>query len=96
MGASVKGGAAPLGKLAEVREILAHYNTSHDGGPIKDPMMAGLHGPGLYVELPTSTEPVSQGIITLSDEDTAWPVLMRLVKTQGWRLMDIETGQTLG
>jgi hypothetical protein len=96
MGPAVKGSAAPLGKLADVRAILARHNTSPDGGPIKDSTIAELHGPGLLVELPTSSDPVNQGIITLSDEDTAWPVLMRLMKSQGWRLMDIETGQTLG
>ena len=93
MGPAVKGSAAPLGKLADVRAILARHNTSPDGGPTKDSTIAALHGPGLLVELPTSSDPVNQGIITLSDEDT---VLMRLMKSQGWRLMDIETGQTLG
>ena len=96
MGPAVKGSAAPLDKLADVRAILARHNTSPDGGPTKDSTIAALHGPGLLVELPTSSDPVNQGIITLSDEDTAWPVLMRLMKSQGWRLMDIETGQTLG
>jgi glycine cleavage system protein P-like pyridoxal-binding family len=54
--------AAPLGKLADVRAILARHNTSPDGGPTKDSTIAALHGPGLLVELPTSSDPVNQAL----------------------------------
>jgi hypothetical protein len=34
--------------------------------------------------------------VTLIDEDTAWPVLMRLVKNLPWKLLDLETGRSFG
>lgn len=94
MGVERQGGSVPLGTLREVRSLLERYNTSGDGTPAG--VLERLYGPGMVVELPTSGEVVNQAIAWLNDEDTAFPVLRRLCKETGWRLMDLETGRTFG
>jgi hypothetical protein len=96
LGPEGPGAAAPLGTLREVRERLANFNTSTDGAPGKGMGTEILYGPGMVVELPTSIEPVAQAIATVSDEEIAWPVLMRICKTLRWRLMDMESGRVFG
>lgn len=95
MGAEQKGAAAPLGSLREVRDKLARFNTASDGTP-PGVGIERLHGPGYVVELPTSVEPVTQAIASVNDEDTAFPVLLKMCKTLGWRMMDIDSGRVLG
>lgn len=90
------GGAGPLGALREVRHILAGYNTSGDGSGPGDSGIERLFGPGMMVELPGSNDPVTQAIANVNDEELAFPVLMKLTKTLGWRLMDIESGRVFG
>lgn len=90
-------GLPPLGTIAEVSEKLADFNTAPDGSARS--AAAGtvvLHGPGLVVELPMGLDRVTQGLVTLIDEDVAWPVLMRLVKNLPWKLLDLETGRSFG
>lgn len=90
-------GLPPLGTLEEVAEQLANFNTAPDGSSRSG--VSGtvvLHGPGLVVELPTGLDRVTQGLVTLIDEDVAWPVLMRLVKSLPWKLLDLETGRSFG
>ncbi len=97
MGAAGPGGAmTPLGTLREVRERLAGFNTSMDGSPPRGMGTELLHGPGLIVEIATSLDPVSQAIVTINDEDIAMAVLFRMCKSQGWKMMDMETGRTFG
>ena len=90
-------GLPPLGTIDEVAEALADFNTAADGSPRN--ASAGtvvLHGPGLVVELPMGLDRVTQGLVTLVDEDVAWPVLMKLVKSLPWKLLDLETGRSFG
>ena len=90
-------GLPPLGTMDEVAEALADFNTAADGSPRS--ASAGtvvLHGPGLVVELPMGLDRVTQGLVTLVDEDVAWPVLMKLVKSLPWKLLDLETGRSFG
>ncbi|MBI1189175.1 MAG: hypothetical protein GC200_00615 [Tepidisphaera sp.] len=89
------GGSAPLGGLKEVRATLASYNTSADGSK-SESGLERLHGPGMVVELPGSIDPVTQAVASINDEDIAFPVLMKLSKSLGWRLMDIESGRVFG
>ncbi len=86
----------PLGSLRQVRERLANFNTSHDGSIARNTATEILHGPGLVVEIATSLDPVSQAIVTLNDEDIALPVLFRMCKAHGWKMMDMDTGRTFG
>ncbi len=87
----------PLGSLDEVRQRLGAFNTADDGDSRSDQTgMAILHGPGMVVEIPMSVDPVTQAMVTLVEEDMAWPVLMKLCQTTQWSMMDLETGRTFG
>jgi hypothetical protein len=79
-----------------VRHALALFNTSGDGSGADGAGLERLHGPGMVIEIPTSTDPVSQAIATINDEDYAFPVLLKMCRKLGWRMMDIETGRVLG
>ena len=65
-------GLPPLGTIEEVSAALADYNTASDGTP-RSPESGTvvLHGPGLVVELPMGLDRVTQGLVTLVDEDVA-------------------------
>lgn len=95
IGKDVKGGNAPLGSLREVRATLEGYNTGPDGSK-SDAGLDRLHGPGMVIELPGAIDPVTQAVASISDEEIAFPVLMKLTKAMGWRLMDIESGRMFG
>jgi hypothetical protein len=88
------GGPRPLGTLREVREALANYNTASDG--TAPGVLERLHGPGMVIEIPTSTPEVTQAIANLYDPDIAFPVLFKMTRALGWRMMDLETGRTFG
>ncbi|MBX3381349.1 MAG: hypothetical protein KF805_14735 [Phycisphaeraceae bacterium] len=87
----------PIGTISEVKEVLAHYNTAPDGSPRSASLGTEvLHGPGLIIELPTNQDEVTQALVTVIDDDIAWPVLSRLCKAAGWKMMDVETGRVFG
>lgn len=83
----------PLGSVREFRACMANYNTASDGGEPKAAGTEFLYGPGLVLEIASGQDEVKQAIVTLQDEDVAFPVLSRLCKEQGWSLMDMETGR---
>jgi hypothetical protein len=88
------GGNEHLGRIAEVRAVLARTNTSADGAGASGGIER-LHGPGFTIDLPTSNDSVTQLIASLHDESYAWPVLEKLCRGNGWMLMDMESGRTL-
>jgi hypothetical protein len=89
--------AQPLGTHAEVRASLARYNTAPDGSArSKSAGTEVLHGPGMIVELATTTETVMQAMVTMTDDDIAWPVLERACRNLKWKLVDLETGRSFG
>jgi len=90
-------GLPPLGTFEVVAGALADFNTAPDG-TARSPSAGThvLHGPGLVVELPMGLDRVTQGLVTLVDEDVAWPVLMRVIRTLPWKLLDLETGRSFG
>ncbi|HLO42626.1 MAG TPA: hypothetical protein VK176_16505 [Phycisphaerales bacterium] len=95
--APAQGGALPaLGSAKEVRSILENYNTAPDGGPRKSLGTEMLHGPGMVVDIPTSSESITQVMATVTDEEIAWPVLSRLCKDRKWKLVDLESGRSFG
>ena len=84
----------PLGSLRALREAFAPYNTAPDGSPSASGTEL-LHGPGLVVEIPTGLPEINQAMLTVTDDDIAWPVLSRACRVQGWTLVDLESGRTL-
>lgn len=86
----------PLGALDEVLAAFGKHNTAPDGAPPKRPGAQVLYGPGMVVEASVSKGEVTQAMVSVSDDDIALPVLMRLCKGQGWRIVDLETGRAFG
>jgi len=89
--------AEPLGTPREVVSALAAFNTAPDGAP-KSPaaVTMKLHGPGFVAEISTTQDEIAQILVTMLEEDIAWPVLMRIRKRLGWAMMDLDTGRTMG
>jgi len=85
----------PLGSPQQVREAFASFNTAPDGGPSPSSGLELLHGPGMTVELAASGEKseIQQVMITVTDDDIAWPVLSRACRMNQWTLVDLESGQ---
>lgn len=103
------GGLLPLGALRDVRAALGQCNIAPDGsGPhgYGERMGTGvLFGPGMVLEVPLVDDPagnrgagpeISQVLVSVTDEDFAFPVLMRLCKLHGWKMMDPDSGRTFG
>ncbi|MEO0512002.1 MAG: hypothetical protein AAF108_03790 [Planctomycetota bacterium] len=97
----------PLGQPREVLGVLSRFNTAPDGGrslgadggPSVASATTTLHGPGLIAEFPggpDGRDPISQVMVTVIEEDMAWPVLSRLCRETGWRLQDVDSGLTFG
>jgi hypothetical protein len=86
----------PIGSFDEVIVALAPYNIAPDGADSRSSGTAILYGPGLTIEIATGLELISQLLVTLVEEDIAWPVLMRLCKALGWSMMDPDTGRAFG
>ena len=88
--------AATLGSAREIRARLSAFNTAADCAPKKSLGTEILYGPGILVELPTGLDEVNQALVTLVEEDIAWPVLMRLCRTHNWALQDPSSGRIFG
>lgn len=91
-------GMPALGTFKELKDVLAKYNTSIDGatnGRGSEMNLATLYGPGLICEVSTSDDEVRQIMVTMTDEDFAFPVLTRLCRENKWTMMDPESGQRL-
>lgn len=87
-------GMADLGSPRRVMRELEPYNTSPDGSKGTALGSLTLHGPGLVVDLPSAADELHQVMVTVVEEETAWPVLARLCRTMGWKMMDPESGRT--
>lgn len=86
-----------LGTYRQVLRQLEPYNTGPDGS--KNPENIGvLYGPGLTVQMPMvgPDDPVMQVAVSLTEEDIAFPVLSRICRGLGWKLMDPTSGRTFG
>jgi hypothetical protein len=83
----------PLGTRAEIKRLLADFNTAADGGADGSLGLERLHGPGFVVDLPTSIDEPMQVMASINDDETAWPVLSRICRRLGWSLIDGETGR---
>lgn len=91
-----QGETLPLGARREVGDTFARYNTCADGGPARGAGTETLYGPGMIVELPVASPSIVQAMVSMTDEELALPVLMRLCKEQGWQMVDLESGRAFG
>lgn len=89
-------GYADLGDEASLITLLAPFNTAPDGSPRRTSGTQVLHGPGIVIEYATTQDTIRQAIVSVVDQDIAWPVLSRICKTLGWKLQDMDSGQTFG
>lgn len=53
-----------------------------------------LYGPGIRIELPPG-EPVTQMLLSVTEEEIAWQVIMKMARTLAWRLYDPVSGREL-
>lgn len=92
-------GLPALGSIDEVLEALSQFNTAPDGGKVGEGAEAlGLvraYGPGMYAELMESDGVVRQVMVTMTDEDFAFPVLVRLCRAWRLTMLDTASGQRL-
>jgi len=93
---TVNGQTLSLGTAKELQAVLQDYNMAPDGSNRPSMGTQTLYGPGLVVEVSTSQDEIMQAMVSVSDEEIAWPVLSRLCKAKGWKMTDIETGHTFG
>lgn len=91
-----EGGVAPLGTLRQVLDELSRFNTAPDGSPGDGMGLCRLHGPGMVLDVPASGENISQAMVTITEEEMAWPVLARICKELRWKMVDLETGRAFG
>lgn len=92
-------GLPPLGSADEVLGALARFNTAPDGSaPGRNHAAMNLvatHGPGFVAEMSTADDDVRQVMVSMTDEEFAFPVLARLCREQKWTMLDPDTGQQL-
>ena len=85
------GSLPAIGPRAEIFEKLARANTSPESSDDQDV----LYGPGIRVELTPNQDPVSQMLVTVTEEEIGWQVLTRLINHFQWKLLDPNTGREL-
>ena len=93
--------APPMGSLKEVIAALKSFNCWPDGsgpeGMGRSPGMALAYGPGMILEIPTmGGGEIMQVLATMTDEEFAFPVLMKMCRQNGWTMMDPESGRVFG
>ena len=85
---AVDGQMPPLGSRADLVERLAHCNT----GP-ESPGEDLLYGPGIELELPPGQDPVRQMLLSITDDDIAWNVIVRIAQEFSWKILDPQSGR---
>jgi hypothetical protein len=84
------GQLAALGRRSDVVSAVSAWNTA--------PEREGedtLYGPGLELHLPPGQDPVLQMLLTISDHDIAWIMVIRMARQFGWKIVDPQTGRDL-
>lgn len=84
---------APIGSPRAIERMLRPYNIAPDGARGALGTLS-LYGPGLVIEVPVALEEINQLMATVDDDETAWPVLARVCREMGWKLMDPDSGRT--
>lgn len=86
-----QGGLSPIGPRGEILKSLAGCNTSPESPEAADV----LYGPGFRLELTPGQDPITQMLVTITEEEIGWQVLTRLISRFKWRLLDPATGREL-
>jgi len=86
-------GMAEIGSPGSVERRLRPFNIAPDGAKGAIGTLS-LYGPGMVIEMPIAADEVNQLMASVDDEETAWPVLARLCRELGWKLMDPDSGRT--
>lgn len=81
---------SPLGSRREILAQLASRNTmpEREGDDL-------LYGPGITIQLPPETDPITQMLISITEEEIAWQVIGRFVRDLSWKLLDPVSGREL-
>jgi hypothetical protein len=83
-----RNGMAPLGARRAVLRDLFDYNT----GPEREGDDV-LYGPGIRIELAPGQDPLTQMLLTITEDEIAWHVIDRLSHRFNWKLLDPATGR---
>lgn len=83
-------GLAPIGSRKEIIEQLSRLNTA----PEREGEDA-LFGPGIRIDLTPGRDPIDQMLLSVTEEEIALLVILRISRICGWRIIDPETGQEL-
>jgi hypothetical protein len=86
------GALAPIGPRAEIVQQLIPCNTASERTDAGDV----LYGPGIRIEMTPGQDPITQMLITITEEEIGWKVLTRLVSEFHWKLLDPSTGREPG
>ncbi len=84
------GGMMPI---ASRKELLTELFDCNTGPERKDDDI--LYGPGFRLELTPEQDPVTQMLLTITEEEIGWQVLTKLLKQFEWKLLDPNTGREL-
>lgn len=84
-------GMAPLGTRREIIDQLSNFNTA----PQREGEDEPLYGPGIVISLPPMTDPVSQMLVSVTEEEIGWLVILRLAKHFRWKIVDTTSGREL-
>ncbi len=84
------GTMVPLGSRQSIVDDLSRHNSAPEREG--DDM---LYGPGIRIELPPDEDPVRQMLVTMTEEEIAWLVVIRLAKIFEWKILDPLTGREL-
>lgn len=87
-------GMEPLGSPRKVARDLEPFNTAPDGSTGTALGTTTLYGPGIAVDVPSAADDVTQIIVRIDDEESAWLVLSKLCAAMGWKMMDPDSGRT--
>ncbi len=85
----------PIGTRKQVAAALAIHNTAVDGKK-RSTGTDAYFGPGFTVELPHGLDEITQAMATIDEADIAWPVLSKICRATGWKMVDPESGRSFG
>ena len=79
--------------IASRKDLLSELFDCNTGPERKDEDV--LYGPGFRLELTPDQDPVTQMLLTITEEEIGWQVLTKLLKQFEWKLLDPNTGREL-
>ena len=79
--------------IASRKDLLSELFDCNTGPERKDEDV--LYGPGFRLELTPDQDPVTQMLLTITEEEIGWQVLTKLLRQFEWKLLDPNTGREL-